>query len=95
MSEVDCQVASESNTGSDRLELSVFAAKIHLRPVRIMWYRAVTPDTISGCHQLPRRQTVRCKAIVWQGGVSKNPYQRYNKQVPGHHISIDVKFLIF
>ena len=66
--EVDCQVASESNTGSDRLEDIVFVAKIHLRLLRIMWYITATQDTIFGCHHLPHRQAVRCKAIVWQDG---------------------------
>ena len=68
----------------------------HLGPHRIMWYMAryhdirISDATIyrilkhNGLNCLPRqarKRTVHTK--------------RYNKQVPGHHIQMDVKFLIF
>ena len=70
--------------------------KYHLGPHRIMWYMAryhdikISDATIyrvlkhNGLNCLPRqarKRTVHTK--------------RYNKQVPGHHIQMDVKFLIF
>ena len=70
--------------------------KYHLGPTRIMWYMAryhsmrVSDATIyrvlkrHGVNRLPGRL-----------GRRKIHTKRYNKQVPGHHIQMDVKFLIF
>ena len=68
----------------------------HLGPERIMWYLAryhairMSDATIyrilkrHGLNRLPRGTRVR-----------KIHTKRYNKQVPGHHIQMDVKFLTF
>ena len=70
--------------------------KYHLGPERIMWYLARYHDiklcdaTIyrilkrNGLNRLPRGTRLR-----------KVHTKRYNKQVPGHHIQMDVKFLTF
>ena len=70
--------------------------KYHLGPTRIMWYMAryhdlnVSDATIyrvlksHGVSRLPRNV-----------GRRKVHTKRYQKQVPGHHIQMDVKFLIF
>lgn len=70
--------------------------KYHLGPERIMWYMAryhsvrMSDATIyrilrrHGINRLPRGKRVR-----------KIHTKRYNKQVPGHHIQMDVKFLTF
>lgn len=68
----------------------------HLGPDRIMWYLARYHDIkISGAGVY---------RILKRNGVSRLPRgtrlhkvhtKRYNKQVPGHHIQVDVKFLIF
>ncbi|MEO9970096.1 MAG: IS481 family transposase [Hyphomonadaceae bacterium] len=68
----------------------------HLGPMRIVWYLEryhgikVSDATVyrilkrNGLNRLPRGTRVR-----------KVHTKRYNKQVPGHHIQMDVKFLIF
>jgi transposase-like protein len=70
--------------------------KYHLGPERIMWYLAryhgikLSGATIyrilksNGQNRLPRGTRLR-----------KVHTKRYNKQVPGHHIQMDVKFLTF
>lgn len=70
--------------------------KYHLGPERIMWYMAryhavsMSDATIyrilkrHSLNRLPRGTRVR-----------KIHTKRYNKQVPGHHIQMDVKFLTF
>lgn len=70
--------------------------KYHLGPERIMWYLERYHDiklsdaTIyrilkrNGLNRLPRGTRLR-----------KVHTKRYNKQVPGHHIQMDVKFLTF
>ena len=70
--------------------------KYHLGPERIMWYMARYHDVSMsdatiyrilkrhGINRLPRGTRVR-----------KIHTKRYNKQVPGHHIQMDVKFLTF
>jgi len=70
--------------------------KYHLGPERIMWYMAryhavrMSDATIyrtlkrHGLNRLPRGTRLR-----------KIHTKRYNKQVPGHHIQMDVKFLTF
>ena len=67
----------------------------HLGPMRIVWYLEryhgirVSDATVyrilkrNGLNRLPRGTRVR-----------KVHTKRYNKQVPGHHIQMDVKFLI-
>ena len=70
--------------------------KYHLGPIRIVWYlERYHGITISdagvyrilcrnGLNRLPRGTRLR-----------KVHTKRYNKQVPGHHIQMDVKFLTF
>jgi transposase InsO family protein len=70
--------------------------KYHLGPIRIVWYlERYHGITISdagvyrtlrrhGLNRLPRGTRLR-----------KVHTRRYNKQVPGHHIQMDVKFLTF
>jgi len=71
-------------------------SKYHLGPMRIVWYLAryhnikISDATVSrilkrnGVNRLPRGTRLR-----------KVHTKRYNKQVPGHHIQMDVKFLTF
>ena len=70
--------------------------KYHLGPVRIMWYMA-------RYHQM-RVSDATIYRVLKRHGVSRLPgkvgcrkvhTKRYHKQVPGHHIQMDVKFLIF
>jgi len=70
--------------------------KYHLGPIRIVWYLEryhdikISDATVSrilkrnGMNRLPRGTRMR-----------KVHTKRYNKQVPGHHIQMDVKFLTF
>ena len=70
--------------------------KYHLGPIRIVWYLeryhriSVSDSTVYrtlkrvGLNRLPRNT-----------GVRKVHTKRYQKQVPGHHIQMDVKFLKF
>ena len=70
--------------------------KYYLGPMRIMWYMAryhnlkVSDATIS--RVLKRHGVSRLPNNV---GRRKVHTKRYQKQVPGHHIQMDVKFLIF
>jgi IS30 family transposase len=70
--------------------------KYPLGPVRIMWYMAryhhmrVSDATI---YRVLKRHGVSC--LPGKLGRKKVHTKRYNKQVPGHHIQMDVKFLIF
>ena len=71
-------------------------SKYHLGPIRIVWYLAryhgikISDATVSrmlkrhGVNRLPRGTRLR-----------KVHTKRYNKQVPCHHIQMDVKFLTF
>ena len=70
--------------------------KYHLGPVRIMWYMA-------RYHQM-RVSDATIYRVLKRHGVSRLPgkvgcrkvhTKRYHKRVPGHHIQMDVKFLIF
>jgi len=70
--------------------------KYHLGPTRIMWYMA-------RYHQM-RVSDATIYRVLKRHGVNRLPgklvrrkvhTKRYNKQVPGHHIQMDVKFLIF
>jgi transposase len=70
--------------------------KYHLGPIRIVWYLEryhdikMSDSTVSwilrrhGLNRLPRGTRMR-----------KVHTKRYQKQVPGHHIQMDVKFLTF
>lgn len=70
--------------------------KYHLGPIRISWYMAryheiqISDAGVyrilkrNGLNRLPRGTRTR-----------KVHTKRYNKQVPGHHIQVDVKFLTF
>ena len=70
--------------------------KYHLGPIRIVWYLARYHDIKisdagvyrilkrNGLNRLPRGTRMR-----------KLHTKRYQKQVPGHHIQVDVKFLTF
>lgn len=70
--------------------------KYHLGPIRIVWYMAryhglsVSDASVyrtlrrHGLNRLPRNT-----------GRRKIHTKRYQKQVPGHHIQVDVKFLSF
>jgi transposase len=70
--------------------------KYHLGPVRIMWYMAryhqmrVSDATI---YRVLKRHGVN--RLPGKVGRRKVHTKRYNKRVPGHHIQLDVKFLIF
>ncbi len=70
--------------------------KYHLGPVRIMWYMAryhhmrVSDATI---YRVLKRHNVN--RLPGKVGCRKVHTKRYNKRVPGHHIQMDVKFLIF
>src|SRR5450631_4646861 len=71
-------------------------AKYHLGPIRIVWYLARYHSITSseagdsrilkrnGVSRLPRGTLVRKVHTI-----------RYSKQVPGHHIQMDVKFFTF
>ena len=71
-------------------------SKYHLGPMWIVWYLAryhgirMSDETVSrtlkrhGVNRLPRGTRLR-----------KVHTKRYNKQIPGHHIQMDVKFLTF
>ncbi len=71
-------------------------SQYHLGPIRIVWYLArydgikISVATVSrilkrnGVNRLPRGTRLRKVHTKW-----------YNKQVPGHHIQMDVKFLTF
>ena len=70
--------------------------KYHLGPVRIMWYMAR--------YHAIRMSDATIYRILRQNGLNCLPRQvrkrtvqtkRYSKVVPGHHIQMDVKFLIF
>jgi transposase len=68
----------------------------HLGPIRIVWYLARYHDIKISCAGVYR--------ILKRNGVSRPPRgtrlrmvhtKRYQKQVPGHHIQVDVKLLTF
>ena len=70
--------------------------KYHLGPMRIMWYMARYHDL--------RVSDATIYRVLKRHGVSRLPgnvgrrkvhTKRYQKKVPGHHIQMDVKFLIF
>jgi transposase InsO family protein len=70
--------------------------KYHLGPMRIMWYMARYHDL--------KMSDATIYRVLKRHGVSRLPgnvgrrkihTKRYQKQVPGHHIQMDVKFLTF
>ena len=70
--------------------------KYHLGPTRIMWYMAryhqmrVSDATI---YRVLKRHGL--SRLPGKAGRRKVHTKRYSKQEPGHHIQMDVKFLIF
>ena len=71
-------------------------SKYHLGPIRIVWY-------LARYHAI-KISSAGVSRILKRNGVSRLPRgtrmrkihtKRYNKQVPGHHIQMDVKFLTF
>ena len=70
--------------------------KYHLGPIRVMWclerYHGIKLSD-AGIYRILKRNGLN----QLPGGtrVRKIHTKRYNKQVPGHHIQMDVKFLTF
>ena len=70
--------------------------KYHLGPMRIVWYLQRYHDiTVSdaGVYRILRRHGL--SRLPRKAGRRAVHTRRYEKQVPGHHIQIDVKFLTF
>jgi len=70
--------------------------KYHLGPERIMWYMARYHDikiSDATIYRILKRNGLNC--LPRQARKRTVHTKRYNKQVPGHHIQMDVKFLIF
>ena len=70
--------------------------KYHLGPIRIVWYlERYHGITISdaGVYRILRRHGLN--RLPRGTRLRKVHTKRYNKQVPGHHIQMDVKFLTF
>lgn len=68
----------------------------HLGPIRIVWYLARYHGikiSGAGAYRILRRHNLN--RLPRGTRVRKIHTKRYNKQVPGHHIQMDVKFLIF
>lgn len=87
-----------ANKTPDEVEEKVLylRKKYHLGPIRIVWY-------LARYHGI-RISDASVYRILKRNGVSRLPRgtrmrkvhtKRYNKQVPGHHIQMDVKFLTF
>jgi transposase InsO family protein len=71
-------------------------SKYHLGPIRIVWYLARYHDikiSEAGVSRILKRNGV--SRLPRGTRVRKIHTKRYNKQVPGHHIQMDVKFLTF
>ena len=70
--------------------------KYHLGPIRIVWYMAryhgIKISDASVYRTLCRHGVNRLPRNV---GLRKIHTKRYQKQVPGHQIQVDVKFLKF
>ena len=68
----------------------------HMGPIRIVWYLQCYHDikiSDAGVYRILRRNGVsRLPRNIGRRAVYT---KRYEKQVPGHHIQVDVKFLIF
>ncbi len=70
--------------------------KYHLGPIRIVWYMRRYHDiriSDAGVYRVLRRNGL--SRLPHKAGTRAVHTKRYEKQVPGHHIQIDVKFLIF
>lgn len=70
--------------------------KYHLDPIRIVWYMRRYHDiriSDAGVYRVLRRNGL--SRLPRKAGTRAVHTKRYQKQVPGHHIQIDVKFLIF
>ena len=70
--------------------------KYHFGPQRIVWYLARYHDikvSTGGVYGVLRRNGMN--RLPKNTPVRSIPSQRYEKQVPGHHVQIDVKFLKF
>ena len=68
----------------------------HLGPIRIVWYLARYHGiriSDAGVYRILRRHGLN--RLPRGTRVRKVHTKRYNKQVPGHHIQMDVKFLTF
>lgn len=71
-------------------------SKYHLGSIRIVWYLARYHDikiSEAGVSRILRRNGV--SRLPRGTRMRKIHTKRYNKQVPGHHIQMDVKFLTF
>jgi len=70
--------------------------KYHLGPIRIVWYMRRYHDiriSDAGVYRVLRRNGL--SRLPRKAGTRAVHTKRYEKQVPGHHIQVDVKFLIF
>jgi transposase InsO family protein len=70
--------------------------KYHLGPIRIVWYLQryhAIKISDAGVYRILRRNGVSW--LPRNIGRRAVHTKRYEKQVPGHHIQVDVKFLIF
>ncbi len=70
--------------------------KYHLGPIRIMWYMARYHDkrmSDATIYRILKRNGLNC--LPRQARKRSVHTKRYNKMVPGHHIQMDVKSLIF
>lgn len=70
--------------------------KYHLGPIRIVWYLARYHDikiSDAGVYRILRRNGLN--RLPRGTRMRKLHTKRYQKQVPGHHIQVDVKFLNF
>lgn len=68
--------------------------KYHLGPIRIVWYLARYHDikiSDAGVYRILRRNGLN--RLPRGTRMRKVHTKRYQKQVPGHHIQVDVKFL--
>lgn len=70
--------------------------KYHLGPIRIVWYLARYHNikiSDAGVYRILRRNGLN--RLPRGTRMRKLHTKRYQKQVPGHHIQVDVKFLTF
>ncbi len=87
-----------ANKTPDEVEEKVLylRKKYHLGPIRIVWYLAryhgIKISDASVYRILKRNDVSRLPRGT---RMRKVHTKRYNKQVPGHHIQMDVKFLTF
>jgi transposase InsO family protein len=70
--------------------------KYHLGPIRIVWYLRRYHDikiSDAGVYRILRRNGL--SRLPRKADTRAVHTKRYEKQVPGHHIQVDFKFLIF